>query len=67
MIWYLRSLADGDTHYGDWQPDGTVIARCGVRFELPVQNYPGLSGEPAYPEQVCLRCRRPPLIVKGNP
>lgn len=63
MIWYLRSLRDGDTHYGDWQPDGTVIAKCGLRFDLPAHNYPGLSGDPPDPEQACRECKGPIIVV----
>ncbi|MGH3764046.1 MAG: hypothetical protein ACRDTX_02645 [Pseudonocardiaceae bacterium] len=57
MSWYLRSLRDGDTHRGELQPDGVVEAQCGLRFELPKHNYPGLPGEPPYPEQVCRKCK----------
>lgn len=65
MKWYLRSLADGDTHCGDWQPDGTVVARCGARFELATRNYPGRSGDPPDPAQTCPGCRSPiPVTAK---
>lgn len=30
--WYLRSLADQDTHRGELRPDGTVVAVCGTAF-----------------------------------
>ncbi|MGH3823884.1 MAG: hypothetical protein ACRDRA_13800 [Pseudonocardiaceae bacterium] len=46
--WYLRSLADADTHRGQLRPDGIVVAECGVRFQPPpiVPNGPAL---PDYP------------------
>lgn len=66
VIWYLGSLADGDTHLGDWQPDGFVITRCGLRFELAACNYPGLPGEPSGPLQICNACRSPAIIMVGN-
>jgi hypothetical protein len=30
--WYLRSVGDGDTHLGQWQADGTVVTKCGLRL-----------------------------------
>jgi hypothetical protein len=32
--WYLRSLADQDTHCGRLRGDGTVQSLCGARFTL---------------------------------
>jgi DNA polymerase III epsilon subunit-like protein len=32
VSWYLRSIADYDTHHGELQPDATVAARCGIQF-----------------------------------
>lgn len=63
MIWYLRSLRDGDTHFGEWQPNGYVTAKCGLHFELAAHNYPGLSGEPPDPEQSCPACKGQLIVV----
>jgi hypothetical protein len=41
--WYLRSLADADTHLGELRPDGTVLA-----FDRA-----GPCGSPADAGQVC--------------
>jgi hypothetical protein len=60
MGWYLRSLSDRDTHRGELRPDGMVTAVCGAVFR-PVQylsSGPALRGEPADPQQVCLKCRQ---------
>ena len=32
LTWYLRSLADHDTHHGALREDGTVLARCRASF-----------------------------------
>lgn len=59
--WFLRSLADRDTHRGLYSP-GTrsVHARCGVEF-VPLRL--GLSGDrlalagwPPDPDQICPVC-----------
>ncbi|MGH3694001.1 MAG: hypothetical protein ACRDRX_08450 [Pseudonocardiaceae bacterium] len=70
MSWYLRSLGDHDTHRGELDQDGLVVARCGVVFtprptlrvagpppgEL-VAAGPALKGNPSDPEQVCRECQ----------
>lgn len=42
--WYLRSVGDGDTHLGQWQADGTVLSKCGLRFVLKACKLPRASG-----------------------
>lgn len=59
--WYLRSLADQDTHRGDLQPDGTVTAACGAVFhprKLFLMGSLALPGGPADPDQICPPCYR---------
>lgn len=60
--WFLRSMADGDTHRGIYSPaTRSVHAVCGAEFiPRPV----GLRGErlslpgaPPDPAQVCPRCK----------
>ena len=61
MRWYLRSMADRDTHHGTLRGDGLVVAECGAVFEpisLPFGRL-SLPGEPPDPDQVCPTCRRP--------
>jgi hypothetical protein len=67
--WYLRSLGDHDTHRGELNQDGLVLAACGAVFmprptlkvvgpppgEL-VAAGPALKGNPPDPEQVCQEC-----------
>ncbi|MGH3886577.1 MAG: hypothetical protein ACRDSZ_08390 [Pseudonocardiaceae bacterium] len=57
--WYLRSLADHDTHRGELRK-GVVVAQCGARFEPLrwVSPGPGLPGKPPDPDQVCSECQR---------
>ncbi|MGH3670365.1 MAG: hypothetical protein ACRDSH_06980 [Pseudonocardiaceae bacterium] len=60
MHWYVRSLADGDTHRGEMSPvTRTVHAVCGVEF-VPVKAFrergPELPGYPPDPDQVCPQC-----------
>jgi hypothetical protein len=60
MPWYLRSIADQDTHHGELQPDGLVAAVCGLVFKprpLPYDRL-ALPGRPADPEQICPQCQR---------
>ena len=70
LAWYLRSLADYDTHRGWLGGDGAVLALCGASF-IPkptvrvVGDPPGrlVDGPPELalppvPEQVCPDCRR---------
>lgn len=71
MTWFLRSLADHDTHQGELRGDGTVLARCGLRFiprptlrvagpapgEL-VEGPLALKGSPPDPMQICPTCQR---------
>jgi hypothetical protein len=57
--WYLRSLADADTHRGELRADGSVHALCGVEFvprPLPLGG-PALPGSPLDPDQICPACR----------
>jgi hypothetical protein len=52
-------MADRDTHRGELAQDGTVVARCGIRFEplrLPF-NRIALPGHPQDRDQICPRCR----------
>ncbi|MGH3693873.1 MAG: hypothetical protein ACRDRX_07775 [Pseudonocardiaceae bacterium] len=71
LAWYLRSLADHDTHRGQLGDDDTVLARCGVSFTprptLRVAGRPpgtlvagpaALRGSPPDPDQVCGECQR---------
>lgn len=70
MAWYLRSLADHDTHRGWLGGDGSVLALCGASF-IPkptlrvVGEPPGwlVDGPPELPlaplaEQICQACQR---------
>lgn len=60
MPWYLRSIADRDTHHGDLQPDGLVVAACGLVFKprpLPYDRI-ALPGAPPDPNQICPQCQR---------
>jgi hypothetical protein len=58
--WYLRSLADADTHLGSYSTvTRSVHALCGVEFlprPLPLGG-PALPGSPLDPDQVCPACR----------
>ena len=60
MHWYVRSLADGDTHRGELTNIRTVCAVCGVEF-IPItalrERGPKLPGYPPDPDQVCPQCR----------
>lgn len=61
MHWYVRSLADGDTHRGELRSDNrTVHAVCGVEFK-PItalrERGPELPRYPPDPDQVCPQCR----------
>lgn len=67
--WYLRSLSDHDTHRGQLNENGTVLAHCGVNFaprptwqvtgpppgQLTAAG-PALRGNPPDPDQVCQDC-----------
>ncbi|HZA19196.1 MAG TPA: hypothetical protein VE645_20335 [Pseudonocardiaceae bacterium] len=57
--WYLRSMADGDTHRGALQRNGYVLARCGTRFAPRLAAYGRLAlpGYPLDPAQVCPKCK----------
>ncbi|HET9253781.1 MAG TPA: hypothetical protein VFO16_01085 [Pseudonocardiaceae bacterium] len=70
LAWYLRSLADHDTHRGWIGTDGSVLALCGAEF-IPkptvrvVGEPPGRLADgppelalPPLPEQVCPDCER---------
>jgi len=59
MSWFLRSISDQDTHRGELHSDGTVAARCGIRF--PPRLLPGglaLPGHPQDRDQICPECQR---------
>jgi len=61
--WFVRSLADHDTHRGIYSPaTRSVHARCGVKFEpLPLGmhgNRIAFPGEPPDPDQICPACLR---------
>ncbi len=60
MSWYLRSLADADTHLGSYSPvTRSVHALCGVEFvprPLPLGS-PALPGSPLDPDHVGPACR----------
>lgn len=60
--WFVRSMADGDTHRGVYSPaTRSVHARCGIEFQpLPIGWPPKLGplpGNPPDPQQVCPNCR----------
>lgn len=60
MSWYLRSMADHDTHRGKLQDDGTVVAQCGIQFPPRPLPFNRISLPPAYPvdpDQVCPQCQ----------
>lgn len=61
MSWYLRSLADRDTHRGTWSgASRSVHAVCGAEFQpvaLPTGGY-FLPGLPPDPLQICPDCYR---------
>jgi hypothetical protein len=60
VSWYLRSLADADTHLGSYSTvTRSVHTLCGVEFvprKLPLGG-PALPGSPLDPDQVCSACR----------
>jgi hypothetical protein len=70
LAWYLRSLADYDTHRGWMGGGGRVLALCGAQFipkptvrvvgEPPGRLVDGLPelALPPVPEQVCPACQR---------
>ncbi|HET9258171.1 MAG TPA: hypothetical protein VFO16_23650 [Pseudonocardiaceae bacterium] len=70
LRWYLRSLADHDTHRGWLGGDGAVLALCGASFtpkptlrvvgEPPGQlvDGPPELALPPFPEQACPECQR---------
>jgi hypothetical protein len=64
--WYLRSLADHDTHRGWLGGDGSVLALCGASFiPKPTVRQVGQRlvdgfldlGVPPVPEQICPSCQ----------
>jgi hypothetical protein len=60
--WYLRSMADADTHRGRYSiTTGSVLAVCGAEFQ-PLKRTNGapilLVPLPPDPEQVCQECAR---------
>lgn len=69
MSWYLRSMADYDTHYGELNPDGIVRAECGAALVPRVLAFDRLSlpGHPRDPEQICQECQRTRMKTAGQP
>lgn len=64
--WYLRSMADRDTHRGTYSiTTRSVHAVCGAKFQ-PLKLTNGapivLKGNPPDPAQVCLDCRRVRIV-----
>jgi hypothetical protein len=58
VSWYLRSTSDLDTHQGELAQDGTLVARCGIRFApLPFDRI-ALPGHPQDRDQICPQCQR---------
>jgi hypothetical protein len=60
MRWFLRSVADHDTHAVEGGSDGVVVALCGAAFEplpLPTGDI-ALPGRPVDPQQICAHCER---------
>jgi hypothetical protein len=59
--WFLRSLADRDTHRGSYSTvTRSVHADCGAEFvprALPLGG-PALPSSPLDPDQVCPECYR---------
>ena len=61
MGWYLRSMADRDTHHASGvHRDGSVVAACNARFRprLLPSGTKALPGQPPDPEQICPRCKQ---------
>lgn len=62
MHWYVRSLADGDTHRGELSlGTNSVHAVCGIEFvplQVVINRGPELPGYPPDPQQICADCRR---------
>ena len=56
-IWYVASLADGQTHLAEPTPHGLVTAHCDGRRFLPLAT---LRGTPPDQEQICPACLRLP-------
>ena len=61
MSWYLRSMADSDTHRGELCGDGLVIAQCGAVFTPKPLAFGrvALRGQPPDPDQICPNCSDP--------
>lgn len=70
LRWYLRSMADQDTHRGTLDPGGVVKALCGAVFApkptlrtvgpppgMLVDGPVALAGAPPDPAQACQRCK----------
>jgi hypothetical protein len=60
-VWYVRSMADQDTHRGAYSPvTRSVHAACGIEF-IPLKlglrgDRLALPGWPPDPDQVCPDC-----------
>lgn len=68
ISWYLRSMADYDTHYGKLRQDGIVKAECGTEFLPRILAFGRVSlpGTPPDPDQVCPECLRTRVKTSGQ-
>ena len=67
MPWYLRSMADQDTHRGEYSiTSHKVHAACGLQF-VPLKLADGaplvLPGDPPDPDQICPDCHQSKTAV----
>jgi hypothetical protein len=69
VSWYLRSLADADTHRGSYSTvTRSVHAVCGEEF-VPIiltNGAPIMIWVPVDPAQICPECRRLPVWPCGE-
>lgn len=61
--WWVRSMADQDTHIGTYSPASrSVLATCGQEFVAQPVGWPArlgpLPGRPSDPDQICPTCYR---------
>ena len=68
MSWYLRSMANYDTHYGELGQDGIVMAECGAQFwpRLLTFDRRALPRYPPDPDQVCPECQHTRVKIPGQ-
>lgn len=59
-LWYLRTVADHDTHAGRLIRSGYVQACCGVQFAPRLAAYGRLAlpSWPLDPDQICAQCQK---------